>query len=79
MYNVMFVFAMQMTLIALIGYEFGNNFQMIKCHTKVAVTRFVCAYLLHFAMLIEFRQSISMFKYWCNHSNNLVMEAPKAP
>lgn len=79
MYNVLFIFAMQMILVVLIGSDFIADFSLLKCHTQVAITRFVCAYLLHFAMEPEFRQSLAMFKYWCNHSNNLALDEPKAP
>lgn len=30
-------------------------------------------------METEFRQSLILFKYWCNHSNNLELEKPKEP
>jgi len=70
---------MQMALIILIGYDFVKDFALIKCKITVAVTRFICAYLLHFAMEPEFRQSLSMLKYWCNHSNNLTQKKLEEP
>jgi len=82
MYNVLFVFAMQMILIFLIAYEFIiEEFSMLKVHIQVALARLICAYLLHFAMEAETRQSLKLFKYWCDHSNNLPLKAPdiKAP
>ena len=60
MYNVLFVFNMQMALIALICYDFAQDFGFIKCKMAVAISRFICAYLLHFAMEPEFRQSLKM-------------------
>lgn len=60
---------MQMILVFLIGYEFEGP--MVKVKIQVAITRFVCAYLLHFAMEPEFRQSITLFKFFIDHSNKL--------
>lgn len=77
MYNVCFVFFMQMILVFLIGYEFDGP--MVKVKIQVAVTRFVCAYLLHFAMEPEFRQSLTMFKFFIDHSNNKKLPEPKKP
>jgi len=67
---------MQMILITLIGVQFKTTI-FVTVKIQVAITRFVCAYLLHFAMEPEFRQSLTLLKYYLNHSNNLDLTEPK--
>lgn len=43
---------------------------------NILVTRFICAMLLHASSEPEFRQSLILFKYWCNHSNNFYLDEP---
>jgi len=59
-----------MILIGLIGESLANS-DLIKVRIEVAAARFICAYLLHFSMEGSTRQSLALFKYFLNHSNNL--------
>ena len=43
----------------------------------VAITRWICAILLHLSLMPELKQAITMFKYWINHSNNFKLEKPE--
>lgn len=76
MFNVLFVFTMQMVLVALVAINISESeFTMMTWY--VVIARWVCCILLHLEILPELRQSLQMLKYWVNHSNNFKFSKPE--
>jgi len=77
MFNVLFVFTMQMVLVWLVAINIVTAYEFTMMTWDVVITRWVCAILLHLELLPELRQSLMMFKYWINHSNNFDLSKPE--
>ena len=51
------------------------SFTMMR--TRVVITRFVCANLLHFKLMAEVRQALTMMKFYYNHSTKFELKEPE--
>jgi len=76
-YNILFVFTMQLVLIIGLVIEFSSLSTMVT--VKVVAARFVCAFLLHFDMKVEFKQSIVLLRYFLNHVSKKKVDSLEPP
>lgn len=76
-YNCLFIFGLQMLLVALVGAEIlSADFVLTFPTLPTLVTRFVCGILLHIQLEGEVRQALVMLKYYNDHHSAFAEPVP---